>query len=585
MNENSSAAQQYLDKCFEIFNRPTLSTDDINYFIKTEKQNKMHLDPAYADKYCELFTLIRNRIILPNAGKLELVPLFEEFLILLKASNISLSPHPQADQMVVSIIKSMEQNEYFWRFKLIQMALIIKTFNGADFRDEYIGRLFEIPSAACFRGMNEAQQQARIFRSIFSSCAEFMRCSVKNVFNESFLRKDLMTQKSAFMWILEVCWNIVFKESPEHMEIMPAWFKIFDDALDKADKELIFYMHMPLSHIYLNMCHTQEQFKVFNDKVEMPLAKYIQKNMRKWGFKPVKKKLPESGVRKIAFVYDRIVGNSPGKLLMSLLTYLKDEQNLKLFVYDMGYVEKAFSDQSMVQEIKNLGVTYVNNHDLIDEKNMGHHYSHFNKVVKLREQALKDDIDILVATGNRLPSGFLLATRIAPLQIFWDHGNHEYDFKNIDKRICHFDDGYRNSLGFEKFELRMLDRYLVAEEEENKRKAAEIKAKLPPHSVVLGSIGRLMKLSDDYLETVAEIMQQNPDTIYLACGSGPVEELRAKVKSLGIADRFIFTGWVNPHIYGYIIDIYLNTFPLVGGESVNEFLNKGDKKYVVSMRQ
>lgn len=98
---------------------------------------------------------------------------------------------------------------------------------------------------------------------------------------------------------------------------------------------------------------------------------------------------------------------------------------------------------------------------------------------------------------------------------------------------------------------------------------------------MLGSIGRIMKLSDEYLEAVVDILKQHPDAVYLACGTGPIDEKRQKVKELGIADRFIFAGWVDSHIYGHVIDIYLNTFPLSGGESVAEFMAKGLDKILI----
>jgi hypothetical protein len=34
-------------------------------------------------------------------------------------------------------------------------------------------------------------------------------------------------------------------------------------------------------------------------------------------------------------------------------------------------------------------------------------------------------------------------------------------------------------------------------------------------------------------------------------------------------------GWVDAHVYGYCIDLYLNTFPLSGGESIMEHAAKG----------
>lgn len=478
MDNNSTNIEDYINKSKEVFSRSSLSLDDINGFIKTERQIGTHAaPPEFKQQYTELFTIIRDRIIYPNAGKIELVNVFEELSFIFRASKVTLQPHPQAAGMTTSFINSMSHNEIPWQYAILRMAFVIQTFNNTDWKDEFISRLFDMPSAACFKSMNDVHQIARVFRSTFPSCKDLMLCLEKNVFTDVLFAKDLTTQRANFMWVLEVIWNVVFKESPEHMEIIPSWFRLFKKAIDANNKEFVFYMHMPLSHIYLNMCHTQEEFKVFNDEVEMPpLSKYIQKNMRKWGgFKPNKKKLPANNGKRIAFVYDRLVGNSPPvKLLVSLLTYLKEKDDIELFVYDMGYVEKAASDPVMIEEVKRLSVSYINNHDLINDAN-GHHYSHFNKAVKLREQAFKDDIDILIMCGNRMPSGFMFATRTAPMQVFWDHGNHEYDVKNIDKRICHFDDGYRNSFEFERFELKMLDKYLKEQEEANQKKAAEIK--------------------------------------------------------------------------------------------------------------
>ena len=70
-------------------------------------------------------------------------------------------------------------------------------------------------------------------------------------------------------------------------------------------------------------------------------------------------------------------------------------------------------------------------------------------------------------------------------------------------------------------------------------------------------------------------MKQNPHTIYLACGSGDKTPIMKKVKKFDIQDRFYFTGHIDPHSYGYIIDLYLNTFPFASGEATTEFAIKG----------
>jgi hypothetical protein len=584
MADIEKITDEFLNKAEQVFSQGQLHIDEIKAFVQHEKHYNWHMNPNLYDRYTRLFTIIRDRIILPNAGKLEFADLFEDIGIMIRQSKVQLQPHPQIPYAIEALTNSISQNDYRWQYRLVRVILVLQTCNNIDGKEEFIKRLFNIPSATCFESMNDAHKIATVIRSLFPTCTDLMKCAEKVVYDDSFFEKDLFIQRSNLMWVLEVIWNVVFRESPEHMVIFPRWVELFQEAIKRDDKELVFYMHMPLSHVYLNMCHTQEDFKKFNDLVEMPLSKYIQKNMRKWGFKPNKKKLPEISGKKIAFVYDRIVPNSPVKLLISLLSYLKESTDLELYVYDLGYIEKAVSNASLVNEIKYMGVNYINNHDLILDISNGHHYSHYEKAVALREQALKDDIDIIVSMGNRLASGFVFATRTAPMQIFWDHGNHEYDVKNIDKRICHFDDGYSNNLGFEKFELNMLQKYLGEEEEKNKQKAIEIKKNLPKHEVVLGSIGRLMKLSSEYISAVADILDENKDAIYLACGSGNTEELREKAIAAGIdMERFIMTGWIDPHVYGHVIDIYLNTFPLTGGESVNEFIAKGEDKYVVNI--
>ncbi len=52
----------------------------------------------------------------------------------------------------------------------------------------------------------------------------------------------------------------------------------------------------------------------------------------------------------------------------------------------------------------------------------------------------------------------------------------------------------------------------------------EIRSRYPKEAIILGFIGRLIKMdSDEYLEAVARIMMQNKNTIFLACGGRPGE--------------------------------------------------------------
>jgi len=168
----------------------------------------------------------------------------------------------------------------------------------------------------------------------------------------------------------------------------------------------------------------------------------------------------------------------------------------------------------------------------------------------------------------------LVASRCAPKQIYWSHGSYEYSVPNIDKRISHSEKPVDCILEYESFSVAMdVERFhnpyrdptLVAEE----------RAKYPKDAFILGVIGRLAKVnSDEYLETVAKIMEQTPNTIFIAAGSGDKDTIKEKVEKLGISDRFYMPGFVDAHVYGHIIDLWCDTFPLKQGESLNEFIAK-----------
>lgn len=63
--------------------------------------------------------------------------------------------------------------------------------------------------------------------------------------------------------------------------------------------------------------------------------------------------------------------------------------------------------------------------------------------------------------------------------------------------------------------------------------------------------------------------------MYLACGTGHEESIRQRLVKFEISqDRFLFVGFVDAHVYGHLIDLYVNTFPEPSGESLGEFMEK-----------
>lgn len=92
------------------------------------------------------------------------------------------------------------------------------------------------------------------------------------------------------------------------------------------------------------------------------------------------------------------------------------------------------------------------------------------------------------------------------------------------------------------------DVYYRSEEERRcTQQQARAELGLPQGAWIVGNGGWLIqrKRFDVFLRTAALIAQQLPDSYFVVCGGGPLEEsLKGLARDLGIAERVRFTGWV-----------------------------------------
>lgn len=84
--------------------------------------------------------------------------------------------------------------------------------------------------------------------------------------------------------------------------------------------------------------------------------------------------------------------------------------------------------------------------------------------------------------------------------------------------------------------------------------------------IVFGALSRFEKLSRGYLKTVSEILDEVPDSVYVAYGRGVLETEDPRIQNGGI---------VNPHAALGSIDVYLDSFPTPGGMSCWEAMAHG----------
>lgn len=389
-------------------------------------------------------------------------------------------------------------------------------------------------------------------------------------------------RKNRFIWIFKVL-RQVFPElsfKPFKSEV----FKLFRMSLKRDDREMATYFYFPMTFMIQPYLDTQSDFLEFNEKVERPYTAKIQE----W-FPELETSFPEKTSKRLhlGFVLDRIVGHSPFRVLYALLLGLQSRKDVPfdIYLYDTDYIELGGSfDTNLVKKVQTLNLHYRALTEHLTDGDDGVQYAHLNSCLALRELVQQDEIDVLMMPSSREHFSFLFATRTAPLQVFFSFGNYQYDVPGIDVRIALGWSGQktRNLEGrpFYLLPSRMLPQELNPElTADQLTEMRQVKASFQGKKVI-GTIGRLVKIdNDDFLTMIIQILTQQQNAVFLACGRGEIEPIQERLRKLEngpeIMDRFYFGGHVNPHVYGPVYDVFINTFPFTAGLSLLEVMAKG----------
>lgn len=384
-------------------------------------------------------------------------------------------------------------------------------------------------------------------------------------------------QRAIFFWWLHVIWtHPAYMNHPSWGTFEKALALLCQEALLRNELATQMYIHFFAYQILGNLAQTQEEWKRFNEAFNLPQSNYV---------KSLHVKALEAFTnpkKKIVFVKDRIVENSPFKVEYSLLSALMNDevftQNYEPYVLSMGYIDKAPDQKEAVKKLENLGIKVVSPAQSVHQGEQ--YYDHLTKAMLIREWFLEHHIDIIVGCVNGYDiMNFLFVTRCAPKQIYWSHGDFQYDVAGIDKRISHISESkHMNIYDFKQVYIPQDTKADLKLQNLNIDTIMNIREQFPKNKIILGSIGRLVKLdSDEYFRKIALIMEKRPETIYLACGSGNQVTIKEKIDLYHLNGRFFFPGFVDPRIYSFIIDVYLDTFPETSGEAIAEYsyLKKG----------
>jgi hypothetical protein len=204
--------------------------------------------------------------------------------------------------------------------------------------------------------------------------------------------------------------------------------------------------------------------------------------------------------------------------------------------------------------------------------------------IALTEAAIRADRpDVLMTDMNASLPAVLFERRSAPLQVFYQFGMPIWPLRNIDA-VFHVWDFDRALVGFDQAictELTIpydLTRFASTPDPEL---VAIERAQLPLGRLI-GTYGRLAKITPEFLRAVADAISDIPDVTVVLGGVGDADPINRRLAALGMIGRcVVLAHHVNGHVWGHLMDVFLDTFPQPGGASCLEVIAKG--KPVVSM--
>lgn len=249
-------------------------------------------------------------------------------------------------------------------------------------------------------------------------------------------------------------------------------------------------------------------------------------------------------------------------VLCSLAQHLPGRYRLSLYAW-------MFHDESTEREVGPLGIR-VRRFDPAPAA---------ARIAAVEAALREDGVDILVTDMNSSLPTVLFARRVAPLQVYYQLGMPFWPVGEIDHVFRVWGSDPR-AMGFDPAICSPLNGPWMASEYAAPRDPALVeaaRAKLPKARRLFGTYGRLVKITPDYLNIVATLLERHPDIAVAIGGSGDGAPIRAFAAARGLPpDRFaLFDEYVDGHVWGRVLDVFLDTFPQQGGASCREMIAKG----------
>jgi len=258
---------------------------------------------------------------------------------------------------------------------------------------------------------------------------------------------------------------------------------------------------------------------------------------------------------------------------MPTATLLAHSVNLLTFLDALAQLGSEVGSEVGNRSILPIVYTFGDRNPEFDEAFQRHTVKHIlnenllDSWLELRDISIRDGLDAMVFVSVVQSMAFATALGVAPKHIWWAHKWHGLSVGAIDGYLdaCHpFDETKEIAGRTWKCTYTALPELL---DESQTERALEIREGIGVQTI-FGWMGRAEKMSDQYIEAVATILKDCPDSIFVY--TGREDTVWRKFAEHGVDKRTSFLGWVNTRLWAQVIDVYLDTFPFQSGHCAYE---------------
>jgi hypothetical protein len=189
-----------------------------------------------------------------------------------------------------------------------------------------------------------------------------------------------------------------------------------------------------------------------------------------------------------------------------------------------------------------------------------------------------DRPDVVIADMNTAIPMVLFARGVAPAQIFFQAGPPAWPGPGLDAVFNSF--GFDAELaGWGSAMQLQLGSYLDIADLIGSALEEDLAAErrlFAPGLRLVGSYGRLVKVTIEYLQAAERILKRCPDIGLALGGTGDASHIRDFIAASSVRERiFLEERFVSKHVWGRMLTLFLDTWPITGGVSAREVLAKG----------